>query len=90
MAEAVPLTKRIALCAMVYIRIECLKFWPFSPQNATAKLTWGFAPGYKIAGLQPAKRSSKRVRSELRPGGGPLRRGFLRTAEAVPLTKRMR
>jgi hypothetical protein len=25
----------------------------FQPANATSNLTWGFAPGYKIAGLQP-------------------------------------
>jgi hypothetical protein len=25
----------------------------FQPANATSNLTWGFAPGYKISGLQP-------------------------------------
>jgi hypothetical protein len=25
----------------------------FQPANATSNLTWGFAPGYNIAGLQP-------------------------------------
>ena len=25
----------------------------FQPANATSNLTWGFAPGYKITGLQP-------------------------------------
>jgi hypothetical protein len=30
----------------------------FSPQTQLQNLTWGFAPSYKIAGLQPANAAS--------------------------------